>query len=430
MQMIVTLQTDINPITPDMPSSSNRLKLILSEPFRVFFPVGMIFGITSVMLWLLYELGWLSVYPSVMHARMLILGFIGMFVMGFLGTAFPRLVGVKGMGMSHFAGCLILMVVSQSLYLANRVFLADLVSLLLWSLAIAVAGSRLPKRTDMPPPGFVLVVTALLSLWFSLFLRVYAGLFSELGTWSFSLSRILMYEAFPTLLILGVAPYFFPKILGGPNRHEFEESRYPPKGWIKPACRALVAAIVAMSGYVWKLQEPQGGCIVVSVAVAIYLLMEVPLRPNDSSHRGSMAWGLLIGMIGIVIGTVTPAFFPQYRIGVFHLFVVGGVSLILMTVSLRVVHGHAGDVLKTQGRKWWIISLWILLPVAGFTRLSADLMPSTRSSHLIYAAVIFTLSAVFWLCGNGSFFLREEAPEEVSGKLKTPERKSPKLIEK
>ncbi len=392
-----------------MPLSLNRLKLVLSEPFRVFFPIGMIFGITSVMLWPLYELGWLSVYPSVMHARILILGFIGMFVLGFLGTAFPRLIGVKGMGMRHFAGCLMLMVLSQSLYLVNRVLLADMISLLLWSLAIAIAGNRLPKRTDMPPPGFVLVVTALISLWFSLFLRVYAGIFSEIGTWSFSLSRILMCEAFPTLLILGVAPYFFPKILGGPNRHEFEGSRYPPKGWMKLAWKALVTAIVALSGYGWKLQSLQGGSIVVSIAVTFYLLMEVPLRPNDPSHRGSMALGLLVGMVGVFIGTITPAFFPQYRIGVFHLFVVGGVSLILMTVSIRVVHGHAGDVSKTLGWKWWIISFWLLVPIAALTRLFADVMPSSRASHLIYAAVLFILSAIIWLCGNGSLFLQEES---------------------
>src|SRR4051794_40722882 len=69
--------------------------LAASEPFRIFFPMGVLIGISGVSLWPLYFLGiHRSFYPGVMHARLMIEGFAGGFILGFLGTALPRLLEV------------------------------------------------------------------------------------------------------------------------------------------------------------------------------------------------------------------------------------------------------------------------------------------------------------------------------------------------
>lgn len=387
-------------------------KLALREPFRVFFPVGMVLGITGVMLWPLYEWGLLSVYPSMMHARTLILGFIGLFVLGFMGTAFPRLLGIKSYGFFTVFGGLILHLLGQFFYLRNQIFFGEICSLILWSLVFPFIVSGFLRRKDMPPPGFLLVIAGLGCLWLSLLLTVLAGAGIWAPGWGFVLSRVFLYEAFPTLLILGVAPYFFPKILGGTNRHEFEESRSPGSRWKRLATRAALAAAVLLAGYVTKLKDPGLGSIVVSFALVTYVWVEVPLRPHSREQRGSLAFGLFLGVLGMLLGSIGPALFPQFRIGIFHLLTVGGVSLILMVVSTRVVHGHAGAVSRSTGNKWWIRCIWVLLPVAGLTRLLADVIPTTRSSHFVYAALLFVICAMIWLGKNGSLLNQEEEPEK------------------
>lgn len=387
------------------------IELAVSEPFRVFFPVGVVLGIIGVMLWPLYEWGLVSLYPSLMHARVLILGFVGLFVLGFMGTAFPRLLGIKGFGAIPVFGGLFFHLLGQLFYLRNQIFSGEVCSLVLWSLVIIFIFKGLLKRKDMPPPGFVLVVAGLSCLWLSLFLTVLGGVGVWAPSWGFVISRVFLYEAFPTLLILGVAPYFFPKILGGPNHHEFEESRTPDRRWKQLAIRAGFAAVFLLAGYITKTKDSVLGSIVVSFVLVTYMWVEVPLRPHSQEQQGSLAFGLLVGMLGILLGSIGPALFPQFRIGVFHLLMVGGVSLILMIVSTRVVHGHGGAVPRSTGSKWWIRLIWILLPAAGLTRLSADVMPATRSSHFVYAALLFVVCALIWLGKNGPL-LGQEAESE------------------
>ncbi|MDP0494831.1 MAG: NnrS family protein [Verrucomicrobiota bacterium JB024] len=65
------------------------------EPYRVFFAVGTLLGVFGVSMWPAYAWGLVDVYPGQTHARIMIEGFLSCFVVGFLGTAFPRLLDVR-----------------------------------------------------------------------------------------------------------------------------------------------------------------------------------------------------------------------------------------------------------------------------------------------------------------------------------------------
>src|SRR5215207_5290588 len=69
--------------------------LCRAEPYRLFFPLATLIGISGVSLWPLFFSGLHKFYPGIMHARMMIEGFLGAFVVGFLGTAMPRLTGTN-----------------------------------------------------------------------------------------------------------------------------------------------------------------------------------------------------------------------------------------------------------------------------------------------------------------------------------------------
>src|SRR5947207_3239512 len=68
------------------------------EPFRLFFPEGVLAGILGVMLWPLYFTGLTTFYPGQAHARIMAYGLFGGFIFGFLGTAMPRMLSVPPLG--------------------------------------------------------------------------------------------------------------------------------------------------------------------------------------------------------------------------------------------------------------------------------------------------------------------------------------------
>src|SRR5215211_7055464 len=65
------------------------------EPFRIFFPTGVLAGIVGVSLWPLYFTQVTELYPGVGHARIMACGLFGAFIFGFLGTAMPRMLSAK-----------------------------------------------------------------------------------------------------------------------------------------------------------------------------------------------------------------------------------------------------------------------------------------------------------------------------------------------
>src|SRR5438045_9407563 len=68
------------------------------EPFRVFFPEGVLAGVLGVSLWPLYVFKAIALYPGQAHARIMAYGLFGAFIFGFLGTAMPRMLSAPPLG--------------------------------------------------------------------------------------------------------------------------------------------------------------------------------------------------------------------------------------------------------------------------------------------------------------------------------------------
>ena len=67
------------------------------EPYRLLFPLGAMIGVYGVMLWPAFVLGWIPFYPGIMHARIMVQGFVFCFMAGFLGSALTHMLEVKCM---------------------------------------------------------------------------------------------------------------------------------------------------------------------------------------------------------------------------------------------------------------------------------------------------------------------------------------------
>jgi len=71
------------------------LKVICREPYRLFFPLGILMGTVGISHWLFYALGWMKSYSGFFHSSIQILSYMNCFIIGFLLTALPRFTGAK-----------------------------------------------------------------------------------------------------------------------------------------------------------------------------------------------------------------------------------------------------------------------------------------------------------------------------------------------
>ena len=208
------------------------------EPFRIFFPLGLLAGVMGVSLWPLYFAGVHKFYPGVMHARLMVEGFMAAFVFGFLGTAGPRLTSTPHLSRSELGTLLALYAGVVATQIAERYILGDALFLVLLVCFATLMGKRFARRGDLPPPGFVLVAMG--------FATAIAGtLLTLIGATGkplcIMLGGTLMNQAFVLFLVLGVGSFLLPRFLSLPPRPEFPESRTPTKAWLRSAALAVAS---------------------------------------------------------------------------------------------------------------------------------------------------------------------------------------------
>src|SRR5881275_1101106 len=66
-----------------------------TDPYRIFFPLGIILGAMGVSIWPLYYYGVTEGYSGRAHALVQTNGFLYAFIAGFLLTAVPRFTGTE-----------------------------------------------------------------------------------------------------------------------------------------------------------------------------------------------------------------------------------------------------------------------------------------------------------------------------------------------
>lgn len=127
------------------------------EPYRLFFPLGVIAGILGVSLWGLLYGGVLPWYPATAHARIMVAGFMGAFIIGFLGTAFPRLVGAPACTKPEIGLLAGLWVIAIACHATNRIAAGDVWFAITLVALVHFLGARwMFLAKDVPPPGFPL----------------------------------------------------------------------------------------------------------------------------------------------------------------------------------------------------------------------------------------------------------------------------------
>lgn len=87
-------------------------------------------------------------------------GFFGAFILGFLGTALPRMMSAPPFGVRNVTALLAVYGAMAVAFGAGKVLWGDGLLLLLLLMFLGMVIPRAARQKDTPPPGFVLVLLA------------------------------------------------------------------------------------------------------------------------------------------------------------------------------------------------------------------------------------------------------------------------------
>jgi uncharacterized protein involved in response to NO len=370
------------------------LALCFAEPFRIFFPLGLLLGAIGVALWPLFVWHAINFYPREAHLRLMVEGLMGSFIIGFLGTAGPRLLDARPFGSLETCALLVFQIVSASLHFIQKQKFGDAVFLALLVLFLGFIANRARTRQDLPPPNFVLVLFGFLNAIVGIGL-MFAARKATSGVFLNQLGALMLNEGFVLFPILGVGAFFFPKLLGG-AKPEAADLNIATALWKRKALIATVTGLVIWISFVIEALDWTRSAAVVRGSAALFYfvgqghLFEKPSGPPFLAHCFRVGAGLL------VLGLFFPAVLPDFRVANMHLAFIGGFTIILFTVSTRVILGHSGQTHLFQKRLRFLIASLVLLTIAMLARVGADFFPPGRNSHLVYAALIWLIAAAVW----------------------------------
>ncbi|MEN9575858.1 MAG: hypothetical protein RL514_3713 [Verrucomicrobiota bacterium] len=365
------------------------------EPFRLFFPAATLAGLLGVSLWIPMLLGWTADYPGAAHARLMVQGFFGGFMFGFLGTSLPRLLEVTALAAKEVLPLLALFVANVTAQLLGAIAVGDALFMCELCLWFALLKGRCHAKRDLPPPTFVLVGLA--------FAVGLAGTALHLAArrWEFPpelelLTRLLSYHAFVLLCVLGAGGFLLPRFLGLGARRQFATATVPTPEWRKAAWFAGgVGALVLASYGLEAIGWPRSAVTLRASVIAGFLWHELPLERLRWTWNG-VQWLLVVGLACVPLGVLASGWLPGWRVAMSHLELLSGFGLITFGVATRVVFGHSGEraQLERSHAPLTVAAAFMLLGL--LNRLSGDLVPSTMVSHYLYAAVCWCGGVLLW----------------------------------
>ena len=380
----------------------------------MFFPLGILAAIGGVLLWPMLYAGWLSFYPGEAHTRLMIEGFLGAFVLGFIGTAFPRLVGNRAWSGGELGALLLLWALTVASHAAGHVPAGDAAfSGLLVVLLAGMVRRWIHGHRDTPPPGFVLAFAGLLGG------AVASGVLARSampGAVPLAWARLWLFQGFLLLPLMGIGPYLLPRFFGMTSSHSFDDSPTPPAGWWPRALAATAAGLLVIGSFALEVGGlAMAGQLLRGAVILGWFALETPVfrRVKLASTPGTaIRWALC----GLAAGCACAACLPSARIGSMHLFFAAGFGLVTLAVGARVVLGHAGRHDLLGGKIVWLRWVIGLLVLAAATRMSADFLPNVRVSHHLYAAWTWALGGLVWLVALRPYFFRREGTPRRTGK--------------
>lgn len=304
-----------------------------SQPFLVFFPLGVLVGLAGVSIWPLYGFGVTAGYSGRAHAQVQTNGFLFAFVSGFLLTAVPRFTGTATPSRPTQICLAALLIVSAAASELQAFGIATAASLAAHALLLALVARRFVHRRQPLPPAFVLIGLGLASGALAAVLN--CGVAWEIlpAFWDL-LGKRLLTEGMMLLIVLGIGGFFGQRLLGvspvalPPGRQE--------RLWAA-AGSAILISLIAEYGFGLEWMAFVRAAAVTAV---IFGTLHIWRRP---AIRSALSWYVWTAEWLTVVAVWLVAAAPKYRVDFLHVLFIGGFSLLIFAVGTRVTQRGSHD---------------------------------------------------------------------------------------
>jgi uncharacterized protein involved in response to NO len=352
--------------------------LLRREPYRLFFPLGLVLGIAGVVPWILFGRGLIHTWPGLSHSLVMSQGFFVSVAIGFLGTMLPRRTGTAPLPGALIGALALAAVLSSGALLAGAVGVAQVIFLAVLVGMVTVVAPRVRKA----PPSFVLVAGG--------FVLAAVGSAVLLAGVAPGLGRALVSQGLMLSLVLAVAPFLIPGILRGEAaRRELGRPVY-----------LGMAALLGASFAVEEWLSIRAGLVARGAIVAGALLLAGVLSPatRPGAHRAAFRLALLL----VPLGLVAAGLVPERRIALLHVTHVGGLALLIVAVTVHVTLLHGGR--ERLAARWpvpVVAAATCLLAAAGL-RASLESFGASYTDAMSLAGALWVAAVIVW----GGFLLR------------------------
>jgi uncharacterized protein involved in response to NO len=383
--------------SPDAAVSRWRL-----EPFRLFFPLGVILAWIGVGHWLLYTTGVTTTYSCRFHGLVQMQAFMMAFAIGFLLTALPRRTQSPPAGRVEILAFAVALIVTTCAAIVDSWILAEVAYAALFVLLIQFALRRFlsAEAGRRPPAAFVLLPIAALQGMAGAALIAAADANAVLPSSGY-LGVLLVEQGVFLCLAIGIGSLVLPLMGGAPPPPDLGSA--PRETWKALAYAAAGIAIFA-SLLLEQLGFERGGPILRAIVVAIGLgfgggALRWPGKPG--AHR-KLVW---LAVWLMPVGLIAAAIWPDYRVPAMHILYIGGFSLLVFGVASHVAMSHLDMEQLALGRPSAVIVLGAAFVIALAARLAAD-SSSTYFIHLGWASAVWIAGSAVWLAFFGPRMLR------------------------
>lgn len=395
------------------------VRQMVREPYRFFFPLGMLMALAGVFHWPLYFFGITQAPSAYFHSSLQTQAYLMCFVVGFLMTAMPRFSGSfpAARGEMAFMAALVL---ANAVFLmfgfwtwAQLCFLGILVSLLRFAVK-RIGGKKSPGVS--PPLEMVWVPFAILHGIVGSVLMLVNAIWKLPAPW-YQAAKLLNEQGFILCIVIGVGGFLAPRLMG-----TFRVLTVPGKMPDAPETIRLKRRVL-------KAHLTAGLLFFLSFGLGVYFpRMSYALRaliitleyawtcswlrfPRTTDLYVRLLW---VSLCLVVTGSWGAAVFFQYRTAMLHILFIGGFSLMIFAVATMVTLSHGGDPdrLRRPLPVLWAAAAGVFGSL-GF-RLAAGFFPEQYFLLLTAAGVLWSAAGLYWFFFSFPLVFRVMDDEELS----------------
>src|SRR5438128_9495237 len=225
-----------------------------TDPYRIFFPLGIVLGAMGVSIWPLYYFGITDGYSGRAHAFVQTDGFLCSFIAGFLLNAVPRFTGTEPP--SRRVQCVLASIVAGSAiaFEFQQFALGQTGFVIAHAFLITLAARRFRRRRLDPPDTFVLAGLGLMCGALGALINAGIALNLIAPLWDV-LGKRLLTEGMVLFLVLGIGGFLGPRLLGFAQLPQFVRVGETPAAhdhkalFYKIAGLALILSLIGEYGF-------------------------------------------------------------------------------------------------------------------------------------------------------------------------------------